>query len=95
MQSSRAHRYVRMVAMGKPQDHDKLLSWMCTTLVHANPDSRAFVELEGCWFKRMVIAYGASLNGFILIRRKTLFMDGAQLGRPYGGTLFGVVALGH
>lgn len=66
MQSWRAREYVRLLVMGKPVDHYKLLPWMCAMIVQANPDSRAFVELDGCRFKRMFIVIGACLNGFIL-----------------------------
>ena len=41
-----------------------------------NLDSRAFCEVEGSRFKRMFVAYGAALNGFILGCRKMLFVDG-------------------
>ena len=74
MQSWRAREYVRMLVMGKPVDHYKLLPWMWAAIVRANPDSRAFVELDGCRFKRMFVAFGASLNGFILGCRKMLFV---------------------
>ena len=59
----------------------------------ANPDSRAFVELDGCRLKRMCVALGASLNGFILGCRNMLFVDGSHLSGPYEGMLFGAIAL--
>ena len=46
-----------------------------------------------CRFKGMFVAYGASLNGFILGCRKMLFVDGAHLSGPYEGILLGAVAL--
>ena len=93
MQCWRAREYVRMLAMGRPEDHYKLLPWLCAAITRANPDSRAFVELDGCRFKRMFVALGASLNGFILGCRKILFVDGTHLSGPYDGTLLGAVAL--
>jgi len=41
----------------------------------------------------MFVAYGASLNGFILGCRKILFLDGAHLSGPYKGTILSAVAL--
>jgi len=79
--------------MGRPVDRYKLLPWMCVAIERENPDSRAFVELEGSRVKRMFIAYGACLNGFILGCQKILFVDGAHLSGSYEGTLLGVVAL--
>jgi len=63
------------------------------SVVRANADSRAFVELDVCRFKRMFVAFGACLNGFILGSRKMLFVDGIHLIGPYEGTLLVVVAL--
>jgi len=93
MQCRRAREYVRMLAMGRPEDHYKLLPWLCAAITRANPDLRAFVELDGCRFKRMFVAVGASLNGFILGCRNILFDDGEQLSGPYEGMLLGVVGL--
>ena len=93
MQCWRVCEYMRMLGMEKPEDHYKLLPWMCVVVVRANPDSRAFVELEGSSFKRMFIVYWASLNGFILDCRKILFVDGAHLNGLYEGTLLGAMAL--
>ena len=47
MQYWRAREYVRLLVIGKPVDHYKLLPWMCVAIVRANADSRAFVELDG------------------------------------------------
>lgn len=66
---------------------------MCAAIVRANPDSRAFCELQGSRFKRMFVAYGASLNGFILGCRKILFVNGAHLSETYEGTILSAVAL--
>ena len=93
MQAWRAREYVRLLVMGRPVDHYKLLPWMCAAIERGNPDSRAFVELEGTRFKRMFVAYGACLNGFILGCRKVLFVDASHLSGPYEGTLLGAVAL--
>ena len=41
----------------------------------------------------MFVAYGASLNGFILGCRKILFMDETHLSGPYEGTLMAAIAL--
>jgi len=79
--------------MGRPEDHYKLLLWLCVVITRANPDSRAFVELDGCRFKRMFVALGASLNGFILGCTNILFVDGAHLSGPYEGMLRGAVGL--
>jgi len=79
--------------IGKLVDHYKLLPWMCVAIVRANPDSRAFVEPEGCWFKRMFVAFGASLNSFILGCKKRLFIDGTHLSGLYEGTMLVVMAL--
>ena len=62
-------------------------------IVRTNPDSRAFVELDGCQFKRMFVAFGASLNGFILGCRKISFVDVTHLSGPYKGTMLAAVAL--
>jgi len=45
--------------MEKTEDHYKLLPWVCAAVAHANQDARAFVELRGCQFKRIFVAYGA------------------------------------
>jgi len=37
MQSWRAREYVRLLVMGKPVDHYKLLPWMCAAIERANP----------------------------------------------------------
>ena len=79
--------------MGRPEDHYKLLPWLCAAITRANPNSRAFVELDGCRFKQMFVALGASLNGFIIGCRNILFMDGAHLCGPYEGSLLGAVGL--
>ena len=79
--------------MGSLVDHYKLLPWMCATIKRANPDSRAFVELEGYRFKRLFVTYRACLNGFILGCHKMLFVDGSHLSGPYEGTLLRAVAL--
>lgn len=65
--------------MGRPIDHYKVLSWMCAAIKRANSDSRAFAELEGSRFRQMFVAYGGCLNGFILVCRKVLFVDGSHL----------------
>jgi len=93
MQAWRMREYVRMLVMGRPEDHYKVLPWMCVAIVRANPDSRAFCEVEGSRFKRMFAAYGASLNGFILGCQKMLFVDGTHLSRLYKGTLMAATAL--
>jgi len=93
MQCWRAREYLRMLAMGKPNDHYRLLPWICPTIVRANLDSRAFGELEGCQFKHVFVAYGASLNGFSLRCWKMLFADDAHLSGPYEGTSLGAVKL--
>jgi len=33
--------------MGRPEDHYKLLSWLCVAIARVNLDLRAFVELDG------------------------------------------------
>ena len=83
MQAWRAREYIQLLVMGRPVNHYKVLPWMCAVIERANPDSRAFVELEGSRFKRMFVAYGACLNGFILGCRKVLFVDGSHLSAPY------------
>ena len=91
MQAWRAREYVRLLVMGRPVDHYKVLPWLCAAIVRANPDSRAFCEVEGSRFKRMFVAYGAALNGFILGCRKMLFVDGTHLSGPYEGTLMAAI----
>ena len=51
MQCWKAREYLRKLARGRPEDHYKLLPWLCAAITRANPDSRAFVELDGCRFK--------------------------------------------
>jgi len=51
MQWWRAREYVRMLAMGRPEDHYKVLPWLCAAISRANPDSQGFVKLDGCRFK--------------------------------------------
>jgi len=70
-----------------------MLLWMCAAIVRAHAESRVFVELDGCRFKRMFVAFGACLNGFILGSRKMLFVDGTHLIGLYEGTMLAVVAL--
>ena len=63
-------------------DHYKFLLWMHAPIVWANPDSRAFMELHECRFKRKFVAFGAALNSFILGCRKMLFVEEAHLIGP-------------
>ena len=37
-QAWRPREYVRLLVMGRPEDHYKLLPWMCTAIQRANPD---------------------------------------------------------
>jgi len=85
MQAWRARESVRLLVMGKPSDHYKLLPWMCEAIERGNADSTAFVELDGCRFKCMFVGLGASLKGFVMGCRKMLFVDGTHLSRPYEG----------
>jgi len=66
---------------------------MYAAIVRANADSRAFVELDKCRLKRMFVAFGVCLNGFILGCRKMLFVDGTHLSGPDEGTTLVAVAL--
>lgn len=61
-----ARECIRTLQLGRPVDHYKLMSWLCSTIIRANPDSRAFCELEGVRSKCMFVACGVSLNGFIM-----------------------------
>ena len=54
---------------------------------------RAFVELDGCRFKRMFVGLSSSLKGFVMGCRKILFVDGTHLSGPYEGTMLAAVAL--
>jgi len=93
MQCWRAREYVRMLAMGRSEDHYKLLPWLCAAITWAKPDSRAFVELDGCRFKRIFVVLGAALNGFIMGCKNMPFVDGAHLSGAYEGSLLGAVGL--
>jgi len=66
---------------------------MCAAIVRANVDLRVFVELDGCRFKPMFVAFGACLNCFIMGVWKMLLADGTHLSGPYEGTMLIVVAL--
>ena len=83
-----------MLQLGRSVDHYKLLSWLCSTIVWANPDLRVFCELKGVRLKRMFVAYGASLHGFIMRCQKFLFIDRAILSSLYTGTLLAAIARG-
>ena len=74
-------------------DHYKLLPWICAAIERENPNSIAFMELEGSRFMHMFIAYGVCLNGFILGCRKMLLVDGSYLSGSYEGTLLRAVTL--
>ena len=63
-----------------------------TAIVRANPNSRAFCELEGSRFRRMHVAYNASLNEFILRYKKKFFVDEAHLNRSYEETILAAIA---
>jgi len=91
MQSWRERDYVRLLVLEKPVDHYKLLP-LCAAIVRANADSKAFIELDGCRFKHMFVAFGATLNCFIL-GCKNMFVDGTHLSGPYEGTMLAAVAL--
>ena len=93
MQAWRAREYVRLLVMGRPVDHCKLLPWMCAASERGNLDSRAFVDLEDSRFKCMFMAYGACLNRFILGCCKMLFVVVSHLSGPYEGTLLGALTL--
>ena len=86
MQSWRAQEFVQMMVLGQPEDHYKLLPWMCIAIVRANPESVAFCEVEESRFQRMFVAYAANINGFKMGCRMMLFVDGCHLSRPYKGT---------
>ena len=43
--------------------------------------------------KHVLVAHGASMNGFILEYRKILFVDGAYSSGPYERTILVAVAL--
>jgi len=51
IQAWRSQEYVRMLVMGRLEDHFKVLPWLCAVIVGANPDSRAFCEVEDSRFK--------------------------------------------
>jgi len=84
---------VQLLTNGRLEDHYKLLPWICVAIVRANPNSRAFCELQGSRFKCMFVVYSTSLNGFILGCRKILFVDRAHLSGPYEGTTLSAIAL--
>jgi len=87
MQSWRAREFVRMMVLGRPEDHYKILPWMCAAIVRANPESVAFCEVEDSRFQRMFVAYAANINGFKLGCCMMLFVDGCHLSGPYKGVL--------
>ena len=66
MQSWRAREYVLLLVIRKSVDQYKLLSWTCIAIVRTNLDSRAFMGLDGCRFRCMFMAFGASFYEFIL-----------------------------
>jgi len=82
-----------MMVLSRPEDHYKLLSWMCTIVFRANPESVAFCEVEDCRFQRMFVVYAANINGFQLGCRMMLFVDGCHFSGPYKGTLLAACAL--
>jgi len=55
-----------MMVLGGPDDHYKLLPWMCVAIVRANPGSLVFFEVEGSRFIRMFVAYTTNVNRFKL-----------------------------
>lgn len=82
-----------MMVLGRPEDHCKLLSWMCAAIVRANPGSVTVCEIEGYRLYRMFVAYAANVNGFKLGCRCMLFVDGTHLSGPYKGTVLEACAL--
>jgi len=48
MQCWRTREYLSMLAVGRLQNHYRLVLWLCAAITRANPNSRAFVELDGC-----------------------------------------------
>jgi len=82
-----------MMVLSRPEDHYKLLSWMCTIVFRANPESVAFCEVEDCRFQRMFVVYAANINGFQLGCRMMLLVDGCHFSGPYKGTLLAECAL--
>jgi len=68
-----------MVVLGPPEDHYKLLPWMCVAIVRANPESMTFCEVEDSRFQKMFVAYATNINGFKLGCRMMLFVDGCHL----------------
>ena len=87
IQSWRVREFVRMMVLGRPEDHYKLLSWMCAAIVRANPKSAAFCEIEECHFQRMFVAYAANINGFKLGCHMMLFVDRCHLSGLYKETM--------
>jgi len=41
---------VQMMVLDRPEDHYKLLPWMCAAIVRAKPESVAFLEVEDSRF---------------------------------------------
>lgn len=77
---------------GRGKDSYKCIPWICDRLIETDPDTVAMSEHydegdEGCRFKRLFIAYGCSINGFLAGCRKILYIDGCFLTGPYRGTL--------
>jgi len=93
MQSWTVRDFIRMMVLSWPEDHYKLLPWMCAAIVRANPESVAFCEVEESCFQTVFVAYVANINRFKLGCRMMLLVDSCHLSGPYKETMLAACAL--
>ncbi|KAK9282519.1 hypothetical protein L1049_005439 [Liquidambar formosana] len=67
----------------------KLLPWLCNHLKDSNPSTTAewTCDADGN-FKQLFIAYGCSVNRFLLGCHPIIVVDSSFLSRPYRGALY-------
>ncbi|XP_059657316.1 uncharacterized protein LOC132303890 [Cornus florida] len=90
MQSWRAKECARHIIEGNPEDSYILVLWLCERIKNSIPDTITSWECtEDKRFKRVFVAYGCSIQGFINYCRPILAIDACHLSGNYQGTMLG------
>ncbi|XP_059658654.1 uncharacterized protein LOC132304976 [Cornus florida] len=90
MQSWRAKECARHIIEGNPKDSYILVPWLCERIAEYIPGTITSWEcMDDRRFKRVFVAYGCSIRGFINYCRPMLAIDACHLSGNYKGTMLG------
>ncbi|XP_059631809.1 uncharacterized protein LOC132274528 [Cornus florida] len=90
MQSWRAKECARHIIEGNPKDSYILVPWLCERIAEYIPGTITSWECtDDRRFKRVFVAYGCSIRGFINYCRPMLAIDACHLSGNYKGTMLG------